>query len=82
MATRYILDQEGVAAVIIGTRSSRHVASNEKVFGFALSPQGTEEIRNFFATVPILPGEPFDLERTEGSVFRGIMKMNLNEAGK
>lgn len=82
VATRYILDQEGVAAVIIGTRSSRHVASNQRIFEFALSPQEIEEIRGFLAASPILPGEPFELERTEGSVFRGIMKMNLNEAGK
>ncbi|HSL93716.1 MAG TPA: aldo/keto reductase, partial [Bacillota bacterium] len=82
VATRYILDQEGVAATIIGTRSTRHIASNENIFAFRLDAADTEAIRNFLAQAPILPGEPFELERTEGSVFRGIMKMNLNEADK
>jgi aryl-alcohol dehydrogenase-like predicted oxidoreductase len=82
VATRYILAQEGVAATIIGTRSSRHIAANEKIFSFRLDAADSEDIRGFLAGVPILPGEPFQLERTEGSVFRGIMKMNLNEEKK
>jgi len=79
VATKYIMNQPGVAATIIGTRSSRHVQSNERIFSFELEPADLAEIRGFLANYPNLEGEPFELERTPGSKFRNIMKMNLNE---
>ena len=82
VATRYILSQEGVAATIIGTRSSRHVESNLRIFTFQLSKEDIEKIKSFTKNIPILEGEPFELERTKGSKFREIIKMNLNEEGK
>lgn len=82
VATKYILSQEGVAATIVGTRSSRHVESNVRIFTFQLTAEDMEEITSFLGNIPILEGEPFELERTVGSKFREIMKMNLNEAGR
>lgn len=82
VATKYILSQEGVAATIVGTRSSRHVESNLRIFTFQLTAEDIEEIKSFIGNIPILEGEPFELERTVGSKFREIMKMNLNEAGR
>lgn len=79
VATKYILSQKGVAASIIGTRSSRHVESNARIFTFNLTVDDFEEISSTLKDMPILEGEPFELERTPGSKFRGIMKMNLNE---
>lgn len=79
VATKYIMNQPGVAATIIGTRSSRHVQSNERIFSFELEPADLTEIRSFLENYPNLDGEPFELERTPDSKFRNIMKMNLNE---
>ena len=79
VATSYILDQPGVGATIIGTRSSRHVQSNEKIFSFDLDQDDRAKIQGLLKGYPDLGGEPFDLERTPGSKFRNIMKMNLNE---
>lgn len=79
IAAKYILDKPEVGGVIIGVRNSSHVQSNEKLFGFDLTPHQTQQIDDFLAPFPILPGEPFELERTEGSKYRNIMKMNLNE---
>lgn len=80
VATRYILEQPNVGAAIIGIRSSRHVTSNERIFDFRLDAEEQEAIRTFLSQYPILDGDPFTLERTVGSKYRNIMKMNLNES--
>ncbi|WP_407270763.1 aldo/keto reductase [Radiobacillus sp. PE A8.2] len=79
IATKYILSQEGVGASIIGVRNSRHVESNAHIFTFELEQADIDEIKQFLGNFTILEGEPFELERTAGSKFRNIMKMNLNE---
>lgn len=79
IATKYILSQPGVAASIIGTRSSRHVESNARIFDFELTAADAASIDSFIRALPTLEGEPFELERTVGSKFRNIMKMNLNK---
>ena len=66
VATKYVLGQAGVAATIIGTRSSRHVASNARIFSFELADEDIKAIRALIETTPILDGEPFELERTVG----------------
>lgn len=79
VATKYILSQPGIGANIIGVRNSRHVQSNSRIFDFNLEQEDVQEIENFLQSYPILEGEPFELERTIGSKFRSIMKMNLNQ---
>ena len=79
VATKYILSQDGVGASIIGVRNSRHVESNSHIFSFELDQSDMDAIKNFLGKFTILEGEPFELERTIGSKFRNIMKMNLNE---
>ncbi|MFK9092090.1 aldo/keto reductase [Bacillus salipaludis] len=79
IATKYILSQQGVGATIIGVRNSSHVESNAHIFTFELDRSDIEEIKQFLDNYTILDGEPFELERTIGSKFRNIMKMNLNE---
>lgn len=80
VATKYILNQENVGAAIVGVRNSRHVESNARTFAFELERSDMEEIKQFLDNeTTILDGEPFELERTIGSKYRNIMKMNLNE---
>ncbi|MBT2658904.1 aldo/keto reductase [Bacillus sp. ISL-18] len=79
IATKYILNQQGVGASIIGVRNSRHVESNAQIFTFELDKSDMDEIKQFLDKYPIVEGEPFELERTIGSKYRNIMKMNLNE---
>ena len=78
VAAKYILNKQGVGAVIIGTRSSRHIASNEKIFAFELFEDDVKKIDAFLEPISIIQGEPFGLERTVGSKFRNSMKMNIN----
>ncbi len=80
VAVMYVLTRPAVGAVIIGTRNSSHIAANEKVFSARLLPQDIEHIDNFLNQYPVPAGEPFALEREEGSKHRNIMKMNLNSS--
>ena len=77
VATRYILQQEGVAAAIVGVRNSRHVADNARLFEFELTPSEMAEIRSLLDCYPVLEGDPYTLERTSPR-YRGIIKMKLN----
>ena len=77
VATRYILQQPGVAAAIVGVRNSRHVADNDRLFSFELDESELGAIRALLDRYPVLPGEPYTLERTSPR-YRGIIKMKLN----
>ncbi|MDR1137136.1 MAG: aldo/keto reductase [Synergistaceae bacterium] len=76
-ASSYVLNKAAVAAVIIGTRSSRHVEENKKIFSCELTDEETRRIDGFLNRYPILEGEPFELERELGGKHRNIMNMNL-----
>ncbi|MCD8250372.1 MAG: aldo/keto reductase [Lachnospiraceae bacterium] len=80
VAVRYILSQPGVGAVMIGCRNSRHVEDNARILSFDLTEEELGRIRSFIGQYPMPEGEPFTLERTPGSRYRNIMKMNLNKA--
>ena len=77
VATRYILQQPGVAAAIVGVRNSRHVQDNDRLFAFELSADEMAAIRALLDEYPSLPGDPYTLERTSPR-YRGIIKMKLN----
>ena len=79
VATRYLLQQEAVAAAVIGVRNSRHVEDNARIFSFRLDQEDLDLLRDHIDRYPNLPGEPFELERTIGSKYRNIMHMNINE---
>ena len=77
IASAYVLQKNAVAAVIIGTRSSRHIDSNKRIFSSKLTSEEINQIDLFIAGFPALSGEPFELERKKGNKHREIMKMNL-----
>ena len=79
VASRYILQQDGVAGVIIGTRSSRHVESNAQIFEFELTEADLERIKTFVSQFPMIEGDAYEAERTPDSVFRSIIRMNEAE---
>ena len=77
VATRYILQQSGVAAAIVGVRNSRHVDDNARLFEFELTADECAAIRALLERYPALEGEPYTLERTSPR-YLGIIKMKLN----
>lgn len=59
VATRYILEQPGVAGVIVGARlgESAHIDDTLKLFSFSLSDDDRAEIRSVLATLHPIPGD-------------------------
>lgn len=80
VATRYVLAQDDVAGAIVGIRNSRHVEQNAQIFDFELSAEEVAAIRAYVGKYPTVEGEPFEQERTPGSKYRAIMRMNENAA--
>lgn len=59
VATRYILDQPGVGAVIVGARLGEraHLDDNARVFGLALSSADRAHLEAAIATLAPIPGD-------------------------
>ena len=59
VATRWVLEQPAVAAVIVGARlgESEHRADNLRVFGFALDDDDRARLASAFARTRRLPGD-------------------------
>lgn len=66
VATRYILDQPGVAGVIVGARLGEraHVDDTLRLFSFSLSETDRAEIGAVLATLQPIPGDCGDEYRT------------------
>ncbi|MBR3294824.1 MAG: aldo/keto reductase [Clostridia bacterium] len=78
VATQYVLKQNGVGAVMIGTRNSKHIDSNLKTLGFDLSEKDMSDIGEFLDRFPVLPGECYELER-HSPRYKGIILTDLNK---
>ena len=78
VATQYILRQKGVGAVMVGTRNSRHVASNMRTLQFDLAQEDLDAIRTFLSRYPTPEGECYELERTSPR-YQSIILTDLNQ---
>lgn len=78
VATQYILRQKGVGAVMVGTRNSRHVASNVWTLQFDLAQEDLDTIRTFLSRYPTPEGECYELERTSPR-YQSIILTDLNQ---
>jgi aryl-alcohol dehydrogenase-like predicted oxidoreductase/enamine deaminase RidA (YjgF/YER057c/UK114 family) len=66
IATRYILDQPGVAGVIVGARLGEraHIEDTQRLFSFSLTEVDRAEIRAALDTLEPIPGDCGDEYRT------------------
>ncbi len=80
VATRWVLDQPGVAAAIIGARYADHLRDTLAVFALKLEAQDHALLAPLLATHPGLQGDTYALERDKGGRHGRIMKYNLNRA--
>jgi aryl-alcohol dehydrogenase-like predicted oxidoreductase len=79
VASRWVLEQDRVAAVIIGARNRAHLHRYAELFGFSLQKQDLEELNRVKQQMNVPPGDVFDLERDKSGPHGRIMKYNLNE---
>lgn len=80
LSTLYVLGEPEVAAAVVGTRSSRHVADTLTLAGRELPAEYRRELDQFVAQFPQIAGDCFDAEREPGGKHRNIMRMNLMDS--
>ncbi len=80
VAAQYVLQQEGVAAVIIGARNSRHLQGLKRLAGLKLEAEDIEKIQSVIKKGSCIPGDVYDIERDRDGPHGRIMKYNLNQA--
>jgi aryl-alcohol dehydrogenase-like predicted oxidoreductase len=65
IASRWVLDQPAVAAVIQGARHARHVAENVKLANLTLTGEDREQLAGIHARSTGPQGDAYDLDRIE-----------------
>ena len=78
VASRWVLEQPRVAAVIVGARDAKHLERYAELFRFRLGVQDRREIDTVRGEMTVPPGDVFDLERDRSGRHGRIMKYNLN----
>lgn len=78
VALRWLLDQPGVAAVIVGMGTGDHLVEHLSLLEAELSDKCHQSINVALNQLQIPKGEVFGLEREPGSAHSANMKMNLN----
>ncbi|MGE3888616.1 MAG: aldo/keto reductase [Vicinamibacterales bacterium] len=78
---RWVLDQPGVAGVIVGARHARHLPETLSAASVTLDEEDRARIARAqeMATGPA--GDVYDLERTPGGRHAVIMRYNLHKTG-
>ncbi len=79
VATRAILDREGVAAAIVGAVDTRHLDSQARIADLRLDAQDRSSIEAITRQRRGPAGDIYELERDRSSVHGRIMKYDLNE---
>jgi len=78
VAIRWVLDQPGVAGVIVGARHARHLDDILQAGAFALDSEDHREIACVQATSSGPVGDVYELERVKGGPHATIMRYGLN----
>ncbi len=79
VATRWVLDRPGAAAVIVGARYAHHLDGALGMFAFALDSEDRGLIDGVLAERSGPVGDTFELERDREGRHGRIMKYNLNK---
>lgn len=80
VASRWVLDRPGVAAVIVGGRDALHAAANAAVGSLRLTDADRAELDTVLARREGPMGDTYALERDRTGRHGAIMKYNLNTA--
>lgn len=78
VAIRWVLDQPGVAAAIVGARDAQHLPHTMAALGLQLTTQDRGELDAILARSAGPTGEVYALERDRQGTHGQIMRYNLN----
>jgi aryl-alcohol dehydrogenase-like predicted oxidoreductase len=81
VAIRWVLDQPGVAGVIVGVRHAGHLASTLQACALTLEDDDRAAIDDVQRALAGPAGEVYALERVQGGPHAAIMKYTLNREG-
>ena len=82
VAQRWLLDQPGVAAVIVGFRGEASARRTLATLELTLSSDDHAQLTSVLAELPMPAGDVYDAERDPLSTHAGIIRYNLNRAGE
>ncbi|HPV77955.1 MAG TPA: aldo/keto reductase, partial [Gemmatimonadaceae bacterium] len=80
VAIRWVLDQPGVAAAIVGARHAGHLATTRAALSLQLTGDDRGALDAVLARSPGPTGEVYQLERDRAGRHGRIMRYNLNTA--
>ena len=80
VASRFVLDRPGVAAVIVGARDAAHARANARIGAIRLTAADEGEIAAVLRRRTGPDGDTYTLERDRNGRHGAIMKYNLNTA--
>jgi aryl-alcohol dehydrogenase-like predicted oxidoreductase len=78
VAIRWVLDQQGVTAVIMGARHARHLDAALGTFTFTLDDEDRADIARVQALSHGPSGDVYGLERVKGGKHASVMRYTLN----
>jgi aryl-alcohol dehydrogenase-like predicted oxidoreductase len=78
VAIRWVLDQPGVAGVIVGARHAGHLDQLRRVSAIALDDEDRAAIARAQAGAQGPAGDVYDLERLKGGRHASVMRYTLN----
>ena len=78
VASRAVLDRQGVAAVIVGGRNRSHVAMNARIGSLRLTAEDKSALESVLDQRSGPTGDAYTLERDRSGRHGAIMKYNLN----
>jgi aryl-alcohol dehydrogenase-like predicted oxidoreductase len=78
VATRYVIQQPGVAAAIVGARHAGYLPDTLRLFAFALDAADQAAVEAVLERARGPAGDVYALERIKGGRHAAIMKYNLN----
>jgi len=81
VAIRWVLDQPGVAGVIVGARHARHLPATLAAASLALDEGDRADIARAHERAAGPAGDVYDLERVPGGRHAAIMRYNLHKTG-
>jgi aryl-alcohol dehydrogenase-like predicted oxidoreductase len=79
VAIRWVLDQPGVAGVIVGARHGRHVDQIAQACRIALDARDQADIAEVQAASAGPEGDVYTLERAKGGRHASVMRYTLNQ---